>query len=198
MKFFSAIFALGLLSFALSAPKQPSPFDKMPHVPSFTLTSTDLKDGRQLAQAQMSGMFGAGGQDKSPELTWSGFPKETKSFAITVYDPDAPTGSGFWHWAVKDIPPTVTSLPSGAGSLNSTELPKEAVQLPNDAGLAQFLGAAPPIGHGKHHYFITIYAVDVATLDIPKTATPAILGFNLFTHTLARATIMGWAERTKQ
>ena len=143
-------------------------------------------------------MFGAGGQDKSPELTWSGFPKETKSFAITVYDPDVPTGSGFWHWAVKDIPPTVTSLPSGAGSLNSTELPKEAAQLPNDAGLAQFLGAAPPIGHGKHHYFITIYAVDVATLDIPKTATPAILGFSLFTHTLARATIMGWAERTKQ
>ena len=197
MKFLSTIFALGLLSFALAAPKQSSPFDKMPHVPSFTLTSTDLKDGRQLAQAQMSGIFGAGGQDKSPELSWSGFPKETKSFAITVYDPDAPTGSGFWHWAVKDIPAAINSLPSGAGALNSTALPKEAVQLPNDAGLAQFLGAAPPIGHGKHHYFITVYAVDVATLDIPKTATPAILGFNLFTHTLARATIMGWAERTK-
>jgi Raf kinase inhibitor-like YbhB/YbcL family protein len=198
MKALAKVFALGLFTqVAIAAPKQETPMDKMSHVPSFTLTSTDLKDGQMLGQAQMSGIFGAGGQDKSPELTWSGFPKEAKSFAITVYDPDAPTGSGFWHWAVFDIPATVSSIPSGAGALNSTVLPKEAVQLPNDAGLAQFLGAAPPVGHGVHRYFITVYAVDVATLGIPKTATPAYLGFNLFTHALARASIVGKAERKK-
>ena len=198
MKVLAKVLVLGFfVQVALAAPKQETPFDKMPKLPSFTLTSVDLKDGQVLEQAQMSGMFGAGGQDKSPELTWKGFPKETKSFAITVYDPDAPTGSGFWHWAVMDIPATVTSLPSGAGALNSTMIPKEAVQLPNDASLGQFLGAAPPAGHGMHHYFITVYAVDVATLGIPKTATPAFLGFNLFTHALARATIVGTAERKK-
>jgi Raf kinase inhibitor-like YbhB/YbcL family protein len=198
MKVLAKVLALGFFTgVVIAAPKQETPFDKMSPVPSFTLTSTDLKDGSMLGQAQMSGIFGAGGQDKSPELSWSGFPKETKSFAITVYDPDAPTGSGFWHWAVFDIPATVTRLPAGAGALNSTVLPKEAVQLPNDAGLAQFLGAAPPVGHGMHRYFITVYAVDVAALAIPKTATPAFLGFNLFTHSLARATIVGKAERKK-
>jgi Raf kinase inhibitor-like YbhB/YbcL family protein len=198
VKVLAEVLAFGFLTqMAIAAPKQETPFDKMPHVPSFTLTSIDLKDGQMLGQDQMSGMFGAGGQDKSPELTWSGFPKETKSFAITVYDPDAPSGSGFWHWAVFDIPTTVTSLPAGAGAPNSTMLPKEAIQLPNDAGLAQFLGAAPPAGHGMHRYFITVYAVDTATLGVPKTATPAFLGFNLFTHTLARATIVGRAERKK-
>ena len=198
MKVLAQVLVVGIFAYvAVGAPKQETPFDKMGHVPSFSLTSSDLKDSQMLGQAQMSGMFGAGGQDISPELTWSGFPKETKSFAITVYDPDAPTGSGFWHWAVMNIPVTVTSLPAGAGAPNSTVLPKEAVQLPNDAGLAQFLGAAPPIGHGMHHYLITVYAVDVATIEIPKTATPAYLGFNLFTHTLARATIVGRAERKK-
>jgi Raf kinase inhibitor-like YbhB/YbcL family protein len=198
MKVLAQVIALGFFTqLTLAAPKQETPFDKLPHVPSFTLTSADLKDGGMLGTAQMSGMFGAGGQDLSPQLTWSGFPKETKSFAITVYDPDAPTGSGFWHWAVFDIPAVVTSLPAGAGAPNSTLLPKEAIQLPNDAGVAQFLGAAPPVGHGMHHYFITVYAVDVASLGVPKTATPAFLGFNLFTHTLARAIIVGKAERKK-
>ena len=170
---------------------------KMHHMPTFTVTSTDVKADQPLAQAQMSAMFGAGGQDISPQLSWSGFPKETKSFAITVYDPDAPTGSGFWHWAVMNIPATVVSLPSGAGAPNSTVLPKEAVQLKNDANLTQFLGAAPPPGHGIHHYIITVYAVDVAALDIPQTATPAYLGFNLFTHALAKAVLVGTAERKK-
>jgi Raf kinase inhibitor-like YbhB/YbcL family protein len=198
MKTFAQVLTLVFFTHvAFAAPKQQTPFDKMHTVPSFTLTSVDLKDGQFLGQAQMSGIFGAGGQDKSPELAWSGFPKETKSFAVTVYDPDAPTGSGFWHWAVMDIPANVTGLPAGAGAPNSTILPKEAVQLPNDAGLVQFLGAAPPVGHGVHHYFITVYAVDVATLGIPKTATPAYLGFNLFTHAIARATIIGLAERKK-
>ncbi len=190
----AVVFAL-FANAAVAAPKTDPMVDK--HLPTFTVTSADLKDGQMLGVAQMSGIFGAGGQDKSPELSWKGFPKETKSFAVTVYDPDAPTGSGFWHWAVMNIPATVDNLPTGAGSPNSTMLPPKAVQLKNDAGLAQFVGAAPPVGHGVHHYIITVYAVDVDTLDIPTTATPAYLGFNLFTHALAKATIVGKAERKK-
>ena len=195
-----SVYAIALLFFAniaVAAANHEMHPNKTAALPGFSLSSADLKDGGVLGQAQMSGIFGAGGQDMSPQLTWKGFPKETKSFAITVYDPDAPTGSGFWHWAVLDIPATVTSLPAGAGAPNSTALPKEAVQLPNDAGLAQFLGAAPPVGHGTHHYIISVYAVDVAALGIPKTATPAFLGFNLFTHAIAKATITGTAERKK-
>jgi Raf kinase inhibitor-like YbhB/YbcL family protein len=173
------------------------PYEKLPVVPEFTVISTDVKDGAPLALAQMSGVFGAGGQDQSPELSWSGFPANTKSFVVTMYDPDAPTASGFWHWAVVDIPTTVTSLPSGAGTVNSKNLPAGAFQLPNDARLARYIGAAPPIGHGKHNYYIVVHAVDVPTLGLPKDVTPAFLGFNLFTHTLARAIIVPWAERDK-
>ncbi len=187
--------ALPLFLFSCKSAPVFDPYDRLPAVPSFTLTSADVKDGERLPQAQMSGIFQAGGQDVSPQLSWSGFPAATKSFAVTVYDPDAPTGSGFWHWAVVDVPVTVTSLPSGAGSLEGIMLPAGAFQLKNDAGLAQFVGAAPPPGHGKHRYFIVVHAVDVPSLGIDRNASPAILGFNLFSHTLARATIIPWAER---
>lgn len=198
MKILSGYVALSLLAnIAFATPDQATPYDKLPKVPSFTVTSTDLKDGQQLGLPQMSGIFGAGGNDASPQLSWSGFPKETKSFVITVYDPDAPTICGFWHWGVIDIPVATTNLPSGAGTSNSPKLPSGAIQLPNDAGIPRFLGAAPPAGHGKHRYFITVHAIDIPTLNLPPTSTPAILGFNLFMHTLARASIMGWAENGK-
>lgn len=183
-----------------SAPPHPSklcdPFRRLPRTPLFQITSTDLKDGQRLPAAQMSGLFGVeGGQDVSPQLSWTGFPAETKSFAITVYDPDAPTLSGFWHWAVADIPVTTTSLPTNAGLPGDSLLPPGAFQLRNDAGLARFLGAAPPPGHGAHHYFVTVSALDVASLGLSKDAAPALLGFNLFQHTLARATMVVWAQR---
>jgi len=171
-----------------------TPYDAIAEVPSFTLTSTDIADGAELPNAQVSGIFGAGGQDISPQLSWSGFPEETKSFVVTVYDPDAPTGSGFWHWAVVDIPASATSLPSGAGDEPGTGLPDGAYQLANDGGLKRYLGAAPPSGHGKHRYFVAVHAVDVESLGVPEDASNAFLGFNLHSHTLARAVLVPWYE----
>ncbi|AVH23696.1 YbhB/YbcL family Raf kinase inhibitor-like protein [Nocardia cyriacigeorgica] len=171
-----------------------NPYDALPQVPSFTVTSDDVADGQRFGNDQVSGVFGAGGKDVSPQLSWSGFPAETKSFAVTVFDPDAPTASGFWHWAVADLPASVTSLPAGAGSQGG-ELPDGVVQLRNDGGFAGYVGAAPPPGHGPHRYFIVVHAVDVDSLDIPADASPAFLGFNLFSHTLARATLVATYEQ---
>lgn len=167
-----------------------NPYDELPAVPSFTVTSTDVSDGETLATPHLSGIFGAGGEDVSPQLEWSGFPEGTKSFVVTVYDPDAPTAAGFWHWAVVDIPASVTALATGAGDEKGSGLPEGAFQLANDAGLKHYLGAAPPAGHGPHRYFTVVHAVDVESLGVPDGATPAFLGFNLFSHTLARAVIV--------
>ncbi len=176
-------------------PVPPSPYDFLPPVPSFTVASTDVSDGEVLPMPHVSGVLGAGGEDHSPQLSWSGFPEGTKSFAVTVFDPDAPTHSGFWHWAVADIPVSVTELPSGAGDRRGSGLPEGAVQLRNDAGFPGFVGAAPPAGHGPHRYFVTVHAVDVERLDVPPDASPAFLGFNLFGHTLARAVLVGTYEQ---
>lgn len=170
-----------------------TPYDSLPKLPSFTLTSDSVTDGEQLGNDQVSGIMGAGGSDVSPQLSWSGFPAETRSFAVTVYDPDAPTASGFWHWAVADLPATVTDLPADAG--DGSALPGGAVTLANDAGLKRYLGAAPPAGHGPHRYFIAVHALGVDKLDLPDGATPAYLGFNLFGQAIARAVIHGTYEQ---
>jgi Raf kinase inhibitor-like YbhB/YbcL family protein len=171
------------------------PYARLPKVPSFTVRSTTIQDGAPLPPAQMSGMFGVpGGKDVSPQLAWSGAPKGTKSYAVTMYDPDAPTGSGFWHWAVANIPATVTSLPEGAGDERGVLLPVGAFQLPNDTRAARFLGAAPPAGHGQHRYFIVVHALDVEDIGVPAGSTPAFLGFQMLGHTLARAMLMATAE----
>lgn len=171
------------------------PYAYLPEVPSFTLTSADVSHGQTLSSPQISGVMGAGGKDISPQLSWSGFPSHTKSFAVTCYDPDAPTASGFWHWAVADIPASVTELPSGAGSPGSPDLPAEAITLRNDGGMAGYIGAAPPQGHGPHRYVFAVHAVDVERLGIDANATPAVLGFNLFSHTLARALLVPTYQR---
>ncbi|GAB3750675.1 YbhB/YbcL family Raf kinase inhibitor-like protein [Microlunatus parietis] len=173
-----------------------TPYDVIGSVPSFDLTSDDLADGAVLGQPQVSGRMGAGGADRSPQLSWSGFPAETKSFVITVFDPDAPTTSGFWHWAVADVPVSTTSLPTDAGAEGDANLPAGAFQLRNDAGFAGYVGAAPPAGHGPHRYYIGVHAVGVASLGIPAEASCAYLGFNLFSHSVGRAVIMGtWEAR---
>ena len=171
-------------------PVPPNPYDFLPQVPSFEVTSADCSDGATLAAPQVSGVMGAGGEDRSPQLSWSGFPEGTQSFAVTVYDPDAPTTSGFWHWVVANIPASVTELPSGAGDKDSPQLPAGAVQFRNDAGFAGYIGAAPPSGHGVHRYFVAVHALDVADLGVPAEASPAFVGFNLFSHTLARAVLV--------
>jgi Raf kinase inhibitor-like YbhB/YbcL family protein len=133
------------------------PFWRLPVVQSFTVTSADVTDGQALPPAQMSGIFEVpGGKDVSPQPSWCGAPAETKSYTVTMYDPDAPSGSGFWHWAVADIPASVTGLPTGAGDGTGEQLPPGAFHFPNDARLARFVGGAPPPGDARHRYVIVV------------------------------------------
>ena len=139
--------------------------------------------------------MGAGGSDVSPQLSWSGFPEKTRSFAVTMYDPDAPTASGFWHWAVANLPATVTDLPAGVGDGSHKRVSRRrhhAGQRRRPQALHRRRTAA---GHGPHRYFIAVHAVDVEKLDLPEGATPAYLGFNLFSHAIARAVIHGTYEQ---
>ncbi|MEL3948145.1 MULTISPECIES: YbhB/YbcL family Raf kinase inhibitor-like protein [Streptomyces] len=170
-----------------------NPFARLPEAASFTVTSADVTDGAAWSPAQLSAGV-PGGKDVSPQLSWSGAPEGTKSYAVTVYDPDAPTGSGFWHWAVADIPATVTELPAGAGDDTGSGLPEGAFQLPNDARLARYIGAAPPAGHGPHRYFVVVHALGVESIGVPAEATPAFLGFTIAGHILGRAVLTATAE----
>jgi len=171
-------------------PAKPNPYAFLPKVPSFTLTSATVKEGQPLPTAQLSGIFKVpGGTDTSPQLSWSGFPKDTKSFVVSMYDPEAPTGSGFTHWVVADIPATTTSLPANAGVPNSSALPAGAFQL-SDAGAPRYVGGAPPAGSGLHEYYLTVTALDVPKSGVDATASPALLGFTIGGHTIARATLV--------
>lgn len=168
------------------------PFANLRDVPRFELTSTDITERAVLDAAQLSGAMGVpGGQDVSPQLSWSGFPAETKAFAVTAYDPEAPTGSGFWHWVVTDLPGDVTELPSDAGNPEAGLLPASAVTMRNDAGEPRFVGAAPPAGHGPHRYFFIVHALS-EPLGLDAQASPAFVGFNLFFKSIGRA----WIETT--
>jgi Raf kinase inhibitor-like YbhB/YbcL family protein len=172
-------------------PRPPLPYDYLTTVPSFDLTSDDIADGKPLDNRHVAdARFGLDGGNTSPHLRWDGFPTETKSFAVTAYDPDAPTGSGFWHWVVFDIPATVTELATGAGSGEKAGLPGSAVHARNDAGGHEYIGAGPPPGHGPHRYAFAVHALDVEALGPDESASPAFVGFNLGAHTLARAVIV--------
>jgi Raf kinase inhibitor-like YbhB/YbcL family protein len=169
----------------------PNPYEFLPKVPSFSLTSQTVRNGHPLPIAQLSGILGVpGGKDISPQLTWSGFPATTKSFVVSMYDPQAPTGSGFWHWIVADIPATTTSLPAGAGVPGSAGFPAPAFQLDGDAGALRYIGGAPPKGTGVHDYYITVTALNVATTGLGPTASGALLGFTIGPDTVGRATLI--------
>lgn len=150
---------------------------------TFTLTSNDITDGGVLPDAQVQALG-----NTSPHLAWSGAPEGTKSFAVTVYDPDAPTGSGFWHWTVANIPADVSALPTGG------PVPSGAVEGRTDYGKAGFGGAAPPPGHGPHRYIFTVFAVDTDALEVTPDDSGAVYGFNLHFHTLAKASITATYE----
>ena len=150
---------------------------------TFTLTSTDIIDGGILPDAQVRAKG-----NSSPHLKWSGAPEGTKSFAITCYDPDAPTGSGFWHWTVANIPADVSEIPAGG------PVPSGAVEGRTDFGEPGFGGAAPPPGHGPHRYIFTVFAVDTERLEVTPDNSGAVFGFNLHFHTLARASITATYE----
>lgn len=161
----------------------PNPYEHLPVVPEFTLTSEDIAHEQPLDKAHVHDS--AGGDNQSPQLSWSGFPATTQSFAITCFDPDAPTGSGWWHWIVTDIPVDVTSLERGA------TLPAGAVEYRTDYGTTGYQGSGPPPGDYPHRYYFVVHALDVPALGLAPDTPAAIVGFHLTAHAVARATLVG-------
>lgn len=162
------------------------------------LTSKTFKDGDYLGQEQILSAeygFGCSGGNKSPHLCWEGAPEGTKSFAITCFDPDAPTGSGFWHWVVVNIPPHITELPLDAGNPESGKLPVDALQVRTDFGKPGYGGPAPPEGDHPHRYIFTIHAVSMDKLPVTADTSAAVVGFYLNFNSLDKTSIMGLFKR---
>jgi len=158
---------------------------------AFRLSSADIPANGKIANDQVFNSFGCSGKNLSPALTWSGVPEGTKSLALTVYDPDAPTGSGWWHWVVINIPPTATGLPRDAGAAASKTLPTGSRQVRTDFGAAQYGGPCPPKGDSPHRYIFTLYALSTAKIDLPADATAANAGFNIHSNLIGQARLTG-------
>src|SRR5262245_22125575 len=165
---------------------------------AMTVTSQTFKDDDYLGQDHIMSAdygFGCGGGNRSPHLRWSGAPDGTKSFAVTCFDPDAPTGSGFWHWLVVNIPPNVTELPLDAGNLQAGKLPAGALQTRTDFGAPGYGGPCPPPGDHPHRYLFTVFAVGADALQVTADTSAAVIGFQLHFNTPAKAVIMGLYKR---
>lgn len=173
----------------------PSPYDYLAEVPAMELASTDISDGQAMDKRFVADSgFGLDGENVSPNLSWTGQPKGTRSFAVTCFDPDAPTGSGFWHWVLYDIPADVTELATGAASGTMAGLPQGAVGGRNDTGNVFYVGPFPPAGHGTHRYIYAVHALDVETLGIDGPVPAAVVGFNIAAHVLARGVLTATFE----
>lgn len=159
----------------------------------FTLMSQTFRG--QLPDNHVFNGFGCSGKNVSPDLRWSKAPKDTKSFALMMYDPDAPTGSGFWHWIVYNIPARIVSLPVDAGNAKNGKLPKGAVTVRNDYGFKGFGGACPPPADRPHRYILSLYALDAEMLELPDGVSAAVAGFNINARAIAQTSIIGIYDR---
>lgn len=163
----------------------------------FKLSSKDVHANATIGPKQVFNGFGCSGENISPDLQWSGAPKGTQSFALTVYDPDAPTGSGWWHWVVINIPANTSNLAQGAGTADGKLLPAGSQQIHTDFGMAAYGGPCPPVGDKPHHYVFTLYALKVPKLELPADATAALAGFMIHANKLGKATFTAYYGRSK-
>ncbi|WP_229506965.1 YbhB/YbcL family Raf kinase inhibitor-like protein [Pseudoduganella rivuli] len=161
---------------------------------TFKLSSTDISQGKFMGNTHEFQGFGCAGGNASPQLSWTGAPAGTEAFAVFAYDPDAPTGSGWWHWQVVNIPKDVTTLAAGAGDPAKNATPGDSVSIKNDYGVAGFGGACPPKGHGVHRYQFTVYALS-KKLELPKEASGALAGYMVRAHALASSSIEALYKR---
>ncbi len=164
---------------------------------SLSFSSPEVKPGSTLTTAHVFNGFGCTGENRSPALSWSGAPAGTKSFAVTVYDPDAPTGSGWWHWMVFDIPASANSIPANAGTIGGELLPKGSRQNRIDYGVAAFGGACPPQGDKPHRYIFTLHALKTEKLDVPADATAALTGYMINANSIGKTTFTAYYSRAK-
>jgi len=159
----------------------------------FTLSSKTVSG--QLGINQVYSGFGCSGKNISPELSWSGAPSGTKSYALTVYDPDAPTGSGWWHWLIFNIDAKTSSLKAGAGNVKNKTAPKGSVQSLTDYGTSGFGGACPLVGHGSHQYIFTVHALDTEKIDLDEKANSALVGYMINSHTISKSSLVAYYGR---
>jgi hypothetical protein len=171
----------------LDRPVSPDPYSLLPAVPALTVSSTSFQHNTRLPEAHVFDGWGMAGGNLSPQLSWSGAPGGTKSYAVTCFDPDAPTPSGFWHWLLVGIPADVTSLDAGGGTADKA--PQGAFHVSNDFGDKKYDGAAPPAGDRDHRYLFAVHAIDTDDLGLNNAASAAATAFTLGFHTLARGVI---------
>ncbi len=179
----SSRFALSAIALAISCAAVPAG--------AFELASPSIRAGGTIPAAQVFKGFGCTGGNHSPALSWRGAPAGTRSYALTVYDPDAPTGSGWWHWVVVNIPATIHALPAGAGNPPRHALPAGAREIRNDYGSRAYGGPCPPVGDRPHHYIFTVYALKVSKLNLPADASPALTGYMIHANAIGSASFTG-------